>query len=329
MKKYALLLLVLVLYSCNNDDDSMTAAPVSEVISEFRTNLSELNLYTGTLNELNVSSNAFIYDLNTPLFTDYSNKQRFIALPQNTSMQYNGDGLPIFPENTVIAKTFYYNLDDRNLSLGKKIIETRLLIKLNGTWQSGNYKWNEDQTDAIFDQAPSSVPVTWIDIEGSTNTINYKIPSNNQCGTCHGFDDQKNPIGPKLRTLNFDYNGENQLQTLINNQYLEGLQNASNVRVLPNWKDDFNFSLEERARAYIDINCAHCHSEGGYCEVQSPLRLNYETSLLDSNIQSQKNSIIFRVSSDFQPGLTMPWIGTSILHDEGVGLMLEYLNTLQ
>ena len=54
-----------------------------------------------------------------------------------------------------------------------------------------------------------------------------------------------------------------------------------------------NHSLEERAGAYLDVNCVHCHTEGGYCDVQSPFRLDFETSFTDSNIQSQKNSIIF------------------------------------
>jgi hypothetical protein len=53
-------------------------------------------------------------------------------------MQFNGDGLLTFPHNTAIVKTFYYNLDERDLSLGKQNIKTRLLIKINGAWETGN-----------------------------------------------------------------------------------------------------------------------------------------------------------------------------------------------
>src|SRR5690606_19599625 len=90
---------------------------------------------------------AFEYKLNTSLFTDYAHKQRLIALPAGTTMTFDGDGLPMFPDNTVIAKTFFYNIDDRDQSLGKIIIETRILIKINGVWETGDYRWNEDQTD--------------------------------------------------------------------------------------------------------------------------------------------------------------------------------------
>ena len=79
---------------------------VPNVAAEFKTNLSELNLFSGNLNELIITSKAFEYDLNTRLFSDYAHKQRLIALPEGTSMAYDGDGLPIFPDNTVIAKTF-------------------------------------------------------------------------------------------------------------------------------------------------------------------------------------------------------------------------------
>lgn len=321
------LLVFLFLLSCDKED-TVTPIPVPQVIAEFRTNLSELNLFTGDLGDLNIASKAVEYSLSTPLFSDYSHKQRLIALPENTAMTFNGDGLPIFPDNTVIAKTFYYNLDERDETLGKQIIETRLLIKINGEWETGNYKWNANQTEAILDLNSSTLPITWIDADGQSNSINYNIPSDADCFTCHSKNEVKQPLGLKLRNLNFVYNGQNQLQNLVDNNLLSDLQNVSNVRALPKWDDATNHSLQDRARAYMDVNCAHCHTDGGTCEDQSPLRLDYETTLDDSSIQTQKNSIIFRVSSDFQSGQTMPWIGTTLLHGEAVELMLDYLNTL-
>lgn len=298
------------------------------VVPEFKTTLSELNLFVGNIENLEPTPQSFKYTLNSTLFSDYAYKLRFIVLPDGEKMTYNGDGLPLFPNNSLIAKTFYYNNNETDLSLGKHIIETRILIKIDGLWQTGDYKWNAAQTEAFLNPDSSIVPVTWIDADGETNSINYQIPSDNQCFTCHRSDDVKRPIGPRLRTLNFNVDGVNQLQSLIDSELLDGLTNPSEVTVLPKW-DDTNYSLEERARAYFDINCAHCHTDGGYCETQSILRLDYENSLTDSNIQNRKNSIILRVSSDFQPGLTMPWIGTTILHDEGVALILEYLDTLE
>jgi uncharacterized repeat protein (TIGR03806 family) len=296
------------------------------VVPELSSNLSELNIYIGDLNELNISPRAFEYKLSTPLFTDYSHKQRIIALPENTSMEYDGDGLPIFPDNTVIAKTFFYNLDDRDLSLGRTIIETRILLKIDGEWETGDYKWNEAQTEAVLDQAGSQLPIEWIDANGTSNSITYKIPSNADCATCHNTYDRTKPIGPKLRTLNFEIDGVNQLEQFIANDQLTGVSSSASVRNLPNWEDSA-VSLESRARAYMDINCAHCHIPGGHCEEESTLNLAYETSLTESNIVERNFSISYRISF-VSEGLSMPFIGTTILHTEGVELIQSYLDTL-
>ena len=296
------------------------------VVSQFMPNLSELNLFIGDLADLNPTIYAFEYELSTPLFSDYAHKHRIIALPLGTTMTYTDDGLPDFPEGTVIAKTFYYNNDERDLSLGRQIIETRILLKRNGLWETGDYKWNDDQTDAVLDGDGSTVPISWIDIDGETNNISYEIPSNTDCFTCHQTFGDVTPIGPKLRTLNFDIEGSNQLQKFIDSNYISGLTSATSVTSLPNWEDT-SFTLEERARAYFDVQCAHCHIDGGFCQFQSPLRLAYETSFDDSNIFMQRFSIQFRVSN-YEEGLSMPFIGTTILHDEGVDLMLEYIDSL-
>ena len=298
---------------------------VPNVAAEFKTNLSELNLFSGNLNELMITSKAFEYDLNTRLFSDYAHKQRIIALPEGTSMAYDGDGLPIFPDNTVIAKTFYFNIDDRDLSLGKTIIETRVLIKLNGLWETSDYKWNSEQTDAVLDLEGSTLPVTWIDIEGNSNSSTFQIPSNTDCFTCHSNNENIIPIGPKLRSMNFEINGVNQLEQFIANQTLTGLSNSASVRSLANWQDT-SLPLETRVRAYMDINCAHCHIPGGSCADQSTLNLALETPLEESNIPEQSVLIDYRVSF-YLDGISMPYIGTTMRHVEGLDLIQEYMNT--
>ena len=303
-----------------------TAAPL--VVPEFLPTLSELNVFVGDLGNLDITPYGFEYELHTSLFSDYAHKQRFIVLPQGEKMTYDGEGLPLFPDNTLIAKTFFYNIDERDVSLGQHIIETRILIKINGAWETGDYKWNDEQTEAVLDLNGSVVPVTWIDADGETNNINYQIPSDTDCFSCHRVGPDKSPIGPKMRTLNFDIDGINQLQDLIDSELLDGLTDPNTVSVLPKWDDDVNYTLEERARAYFDVNCAHCHIEGGFCEIQSTLRLDYERSLDDSNIASRRNSIINRIST-YSQGFSMPLTGTTIIHDEGVDLLLEYLDTLE
>ena len=317
-----------LIISCSKDADDTIYSPIPpletpEVVPEFMPNLSELNLFTENLTDLEPSDRAFIYNLNTTLFTDYAHKQRVLALPTGTSMEYVDDGFPNFPDNTVMAKTFYYLNNERDASEGRILVETRVLIKKNGLWELGNYKWNADQTDAVLDNTTSTVPITYEDTNGTTVNIDYVIPSAQDCIDCHNNNNVIIPIGPKLRSLN----GNNQLEDWISNNYLSNLTDVSQVAVLPDWEDAVNYTLEERARAYFDMNCAHCHTAGGFCGDQSYLRLDYETPFVDSYIFEDKINIDSRMSFYYQ-GVSMPLIGTTMMHPEGYDLIREYLNTL-
>jgi uncharacterized repeat protein (TIGR03806 family) len=320
---------VYVKANCSATNMSMYTGPISFatvaplVIAEFLPNLSELNLFTSNLNDLIPSERAFIYNLNTTLFTDYTYKQRVLALPEGTSVEYVDDGLPNFPDNTVMAKTFYYFNNERDESEGKQLIETRILIKKNGIWEMGNYKWNADQTDAVLDNTTSTVPISYLNNNGATVNVNYVIPSAQDCIDCHNSNNVILPIGPKLRALN----GNNQLEDWISNNFISNLSNASQVSVLPNWEDAVNYTLEERARAYFDMNCAHCHSEGGICGDQSYLRLDYDTPFGDTYIYEDRPNIDFRMSM-YYDGISMPLIGTTMMHPEGYSLIREYLDSL-
>jgi len=321
-----------ILANCSADNVSMVSnvnsftTDASPIVAEFLPNLSQLNIFIGDLEDLNISSKTFKYELNTSLFTDYAHKLRIIALPDGTSLQYESDGFPVFPNGSLMAKTFYYNLDETDLSSGKKIIETRILIKENDAWTLGNYKWNEEQTDATLDIEQHTVKVDWINSEGEDMEADYIIPGANDCTKCHSNSGNVTPIGPKLRTMNFDVNGVNQLEQFIDAGHLTNSPNPSTISKLPNWEDT-NLTLEDRSRAYFDINCAHCHSPGGFCDPQSTLDMRLETVFDDTNIFQRRFSIAGRMSN-YSPGTSMPLIGTTMVHSEGYALIQEFLDTL-
>ncbi len=302
-----------------------TQAP--DVIAQFLPNLSELNLFNGDLAELRPSSKVFEYELVTPLFSDYSKKQRLIALPTGTSMDYDGSGFPIFPIGTVIAKTFYYNYNEQDLSQGRRIIETRLLINQADGWELGNYLWNAAQTEATLDTDTHTVPIAFINEVGETVNVNYVVPAAADCFTCHNNANEETVIGPKARNLNFDIDGINQLQEFIDNGYLINAPDVASIEALPDWENTSE-TLENRARAYFDVNCAHCHTEGGFCEIQSTLRLSYETSFDDSQIFQRRFSIRGRMQN-YMEGFSMPFIGTTMVHTEGFALIDEYIDSLE
>lgn len=290
--------------------------------------LSEMGVYSGNLSELNPENGVQLYEINSSLFTDYAHKQRLIRLPEGQSMRHNNtDLLPSFPDNTLFSKTFYYNIDERDPSLGKKIIETRIMLKIDGIWLVGNYIWNAAQTEATYRETGSTEAISYIDQTGTSQNVDYQIPSKQDCFTCHNNNAVTFPIGPKLRNLNFipSYTSQNQLDYLAAIGLLDGVT-ASNISVLPNWEDE-NLLLEDRARAYIDINCAHCHQPGGSVPNTFNLDLRLETDFNDSGIYANRGEIVARFESNL-PTYRMPQLGRTVVHGEALQMLEEYIDSL-
>lgn len=319
----------------------------------FHETLSEYGFFEGNLANLNPIQSVLSYELNSSLFTDYAYKARFIQLPEGEKMQYKGGDLPEFPEGTILIKNFYYHHDERNLSAGRKIIETRLLVKDEGVWKVGTYIWNDEQTEANHELLGKSQIINWIDKSGTEKQVNYKIPDNNDCKSCHKKNGIVSPIGPKIKNLNVDFASQNgvtnQLALFAVEQKLEGLPNdLEKVDQLPVW-DDERYTVEERARAYLDVNCAHCHSAGGPA-TNTALNLNYEEKDLHklgvckgpvSAAQGSGNlrfdivpgnadqSIIYYRMRSAETGVAMPELGKSLVHAEGVALIKAWIDRME
>lgn len=316
----------------NGDEVAMETDPYDDgaiyAIPEFLPTLSELQLFEGTLADLIFYPKTYAYEVSTAMFTDYAYRLRSVTLPQREPMAYDGQGLFLFPDNTVLTETIFYLNDERNPMLGKKIIETRILIKKVGVWTLGRYTWNEAQTEAFLDDNANGVPVNWIDSQGNSRNVNYFVPPKQLCMQCHDINGSAVPIGIKARNLNILTDGSNQLQDFIDNGILTGAPDVSQIPVFPDWTDD-TFTLEERARAYLDMNCAHCHQPGGPYNVGygDDFELRYETSFEASNINEFKVPIRDRMNSQI-PNYFMPFIGTTVIHQEGVDLVNSYIDSL-
>lgn len=290
--------------------------------------LSQMGVFSGNLSGLNPADGVQLYEINSTLFTDYAHKQRLIRLPQGQPMQYNNtDLLPSFPDNTLISKTFYYNLDERDPSLGKKIIETRILLKVNGSWLVGDYIWNASQTEATYRETGSTEAISYIDQNGTQQNVDYQIPSKQDCFTCHNNNATTFPIGPKLRNLNFvpSFTSQNQLDYFSSIGLLNGVT-SGNISVLPNWEDE-NLLLEDRARAYMDVNCAHCHQPGGSVPPGFTLDFRLETDFNNTGIYANRGEIIARFQSTL-PTYRMPQLGRTIVHEEALQMLEEYIDSL-
>lgn len=309
--------------------------------------LSEYDFFVGALRDLRPAEGVLPYAVNTPLFSNYAEKLRFIMVPRGTSAKYNDTSAFDFPEGTVLIKNFYYPNDFRKPEKGRKLIETRLLVNEAGGWQPYSYIWNEEQSEAYYDPAGETTTVSYIDMAGRRIRAPYVIPNRNQCKGCHSRRDQFAPIGVSARQLNMDFiygdMAANQLKQWVKTGILDGV--PPDVPALAVWDNAATGTLNDRARAYLDANCGHCHSRTGPANTsglfldifetnpshlgvfKAPVAAGRGAGDLEYDIvpgEPQKSILLFRMKTN-DPAIAMPEIGREQVHREGVELIQEWI----
>lgn len=318
-----LFVVVLISPSCKKDDTTGVSSLVTEVLPK----LSDYKMFQGTYTDLKPSNGYVVYDESSALFTDSCEKQRLIMIPTGTKMTVTNSGMPVFPEGTVLAKTFYYLNDKRDPASKKHILETRVLIYTKSKWIGGTYAWNDAQTDGVRLKIGASVPVSWKDETGKSHAINFLIAKDADCFTCHKSDGEIVPIGPQVKFWN--QNVVRDTKTVNQLIYFQsiGIMNPIDPTLLATFVkvpdyNDVNSSLQVRARSYLDANCAYCHSATGFAATKS-LRLNYELDLDKTDIVAKKNLILSRMGKG-----SMPLIPSATINQEAIALLSQYFATL-
>ncbi|KGO92962.1 hypothetical protein [Flavobacterium subsaxonicum] len=373
MKKHYPLTLLLVLFfsvflSCGSDDgtdytdpnptpvdtlptDTVTPAPQSPVVMDLTTvpyaKLSDYNFFEGDLKNLSPVYGVLPYDLNSSLFTDYARKKRFVWIPAGKKATYTTDGTVLdFPTGTALIKTFYYNTvvpDNSTI-----IIETRVMIRKESGWMFATYVWNEAQTEAVLNTTGFTQRIKF-DENGTIKTTDYVVPLTTQCIQCHEVSETATAVGPKPQNLNKLYNyadgTKNQLAKWIEFGYLNTA--PSTIISTVDWTDASQ-PLELRVRSYVDINCAHCHTDNTDCGY-TPMNFAFNKSgLTPDNMgicrtpvdfvtgnqqyivtgQDAEGSLMhFRMNTSIQSEM-MPPLGRKLVHQEAVALIEQWINSL-
>ena len=367
--KIALILVLLGLAAC-----ARQAPPVTFHADGMPPKLSDWHVVASDGTTLRLNAGVVPYDLNSALFSDYAHKLRTIWMPAGKAATYDADAAFDFPVGTIISKTFYYPLPKagawdgksvarvdptgsdtagETLDLSKvRLIETRLLVRREAGWIALPYVWNAGQTDATLERIGALVPLELVDADGARTEIAYQVPDQNQCASCHNTDNLARkllPIGPKARHLNrdYDYAGGrmNQLAKLTQAGYLAGAPDPAAAPRAAS-RHDANASLDAKARAYLDINCGHCHSAKGPANT-SGLMLDVHAThdvhmgLCKQPVAAGKGTgnrlydikpgdaagsvLVYRMESD-DPAVMMPELGRSTAHREGVALVAAWID---
>lgn len=314
--------------------------------------LSELGLFTGPLKELQPAAGVMPYELNVALFSDYAFKKRFIRLPEGQPARFKPDEVFDFPEGTLLIKNFYYPLDFRQPEGPRRILETRILARTTRGWEAWPFVWNEEQTEAYYDVAGQSLPVSWVHYDGKRRTIDYVVPNKNQCKQCHEFQGALSPIGPAARHLNrpLEYPGagvQNQLEYWAARGLLDGFPGPESCEKAPSLQGNAA-SIEAKARAYLDINCGHCHrpegqaaNSGLFLNIREidpvklgirkpPVAAGRAAAHMKYSIEPgapERSILIYRMAS-LDPGIMMPEMGRRTVDEEGLALLKNWISQM-
>ena len=342
----ALIGLVTILSNCKLSERAIA------IPAEPYETLSEYAFFKGDLASLEPNERVVPYDLNSPLFSDYAHKARFVWMPEGTSANYRTNEVLDFPDETVLIKNFYYENDETDSSKGRRIMETRLLINRAGSWEAVGYIWNDEQTDANLEVIGDIKEVSWVNTSGETQNINYIIPNRNQCKSCHVSAKNQIPIGPKVRNLNKSYqyvDGEmNQLDKWAELGYLSGYTSSDDDPKVATWDNVATGSVHDRALAYLDINCGHCHNPDGSANTSgltllANSKVDMAMGVYKATVSAgagtgghtysivpgvpEESILVYRMKS-LNPGAMMPEIGRSTVHHEGVALVSEWIKNM-
>lgn len=335
--------MLLVLAACGGP-----SGPVARVIlaEDPAAKLSDYGFFAKPNAGAAVSEGVVPYDLINALFSDHAAKHRYVFVPKGESAKYAPDKVFDFPVGSVLIKTFAFAPDMRDPSLNERFVETRLLIHKKEGWVAYPYIWNVEQTEATYAPVGARIPIETIAPDGQKLSINYGVPNRNQCKECHQSGDDLIPIGPKARNLNHvGPGGVNQVADWSARGMLTGAPAAPPAVPLAG---DASAPLNDRARAWIDVNCAHCHKADGSASNSGlfldwtetdpagwgvhkrPTAAGWAAGQLLFVIEPGKpdESIMVRRMASAEPGVMMPELGRTVVDPHGLALVREWIASL-
>lgn len=263
-------------------------------------------------------------------------------------MAYNDTVSFAFPVGTVLIKNFYYPNDFRHPEKGRFILETRLIVRKTSGWEAFPYIWNNEQTEAYYDPAGETKQIAFINLAGKKVKAPYVVPNKNQCKGCHVRNNEFVPIGTTARQLNRDVEGQKEKNQLDYWRSIGMLRNLPEAGVIPRlavWDKAETGSLNDRARAYLDSNCGHCHSRSGPASTSGLFLDIFENNNTHLGVnkppvaagrgagefqfdikpgEPHQSILLYRMNTT-DPAIAMPEIGREQIHAEGVKLIEEWI----
>lgn len=208
------------------------------------------------------------YRINHAAFDDGAEVLRFVTRRRSTAVP--GDTLPLYaPEGAVLMKT---------LGRGGRPIETQVLNRrADGGWDALDYEWNDDATDATVVRHGKTKSL----LDGTS----WTFPGSDGCALCHSGSSEM-LLGFRLTQLDLAHDGDAALERLEERGVIRWRDGDEPTRRIPS-RDDPSIPVAERARAYLQVNCAHCHGPSARAG-ESRIDLRMDIPLAEMRVCNEK-----------------------------------------
>jgi putative heme-binding domain-containing protein len=267
----------------------------------FPRKLSETGLFTST-KEQTASPGVTSYEINAAQWADHASADRWMALPGAEPVQIDSDAKWIFPDGAVLAKTVSIEMSHGDSNSVRRL-ETQVLHREEGAWRPYTYAWNDEQSDAeLVDAAGFTRTLQIRDAQAPSGLReqSYRFASRGECQMCHNpwVEMKTTSIGIQsaspLAVSSMQWNtslpedpAQNQMTALHGHGWLAGsvAESPSSTGRFAN-PYDTTAVLEERVRAYLHVNCSHCHQPhaGGSATID----LLHDVKLADAKLIDAK-----------------------------------------
>jgi hypothetical protein len=234
-------------------DVAPSAGWLDDPLAEFPETLSELGLYPMLPDRSVVADVAIAYTPAWPLWSNGSDKHRFLVLPPGTAVDTSDPDRWVFPVGTVLLKTFAYASEPDAHGCARPV-ETRVLRKTDpATWDYAAYGWDPDGLDGPRLDIAEPVP---IDVDGPEGPLVHHVPARIECRSCH-----ESAIGEVLgfERLQLSAPGDDGAPSRLVALTQVGILDTSNDPVLVEHPDD----TTRHVLGMLTGNCVHCHNGSG------------------------------------------------------------------
>jgi putative heme-binding domain-containing protein len=313
------------------------------------------------------------FSVNAAQWLDHATAERLVALPGTGTILLHDDSVEIpgttfsgrfhYPKDGVLAKTITVELERGNPK-SRRRLETQVLHFDGGEWHGYTYEWNDAQTDAVLVEAAGkdrTFEVKEARAPGGLRKQRWHFASRAECLRCH------NPWADYTLAFTLpQINRDHAYGSVVDNQ-LRAAQHAGVFRRVPpdrglpsmpqldadpledlppKLTDPYrDGDLDQRARSYLHVNCAHCHQfgAGGSADIQ----LRYDTpidetkglearpaqgtfAIKDAQILAPADpyrSVLYYRMAKLGTG-RMPHIGSEVVDEAGLRLMHDWIRRL-